>query len=118
MQRHHRTLWFSALLIASCGGAPNWQLACGCMPASNRAAQELGITSFLEDGSIDAKLLVTKLDEYFSRPRDATETLVAVRELGPFHSQSCYQVNLHLVRCYYWLFSPANNLKSWESQPF
>ena len=104
MQRHTRTLWFIALLLASCGGASNWQLACGCMPNSSVAGQELGITTYLEDGSIDPKLLVAKLDEYLARRGVAVETLAAVRQLGPFHDQACYQPSLGTARCYYWLW--------------
>jgi hypothetical protein len=107
MRRYLRILWFSTLLVASCGGASKWQIACGCATVSNRAAWDLGINTFLDDGSIDADLLVAKLKENLSR-RTAIETFDAVRELGQFHDKACYLVNLKLVRCHYWMWEAAS----------
>jgi len=108
MLRHNRALWIAALLAAGCGGAAQWKLACGCVSASGAAGQELGVTTYEPDGSIDPKLVVTKLHEYFERRREVTSTLVAVRQLGALHDHTCYQHEHGLVRCFYWFWSNAN----------
>jgi hypothetical protein len=108
MQRRIRTLWVTALVVASCGGASKWEIACGCVPNSVAAGQELGITEYLDDGSIDPKLLVSKLDAYLLGRGAAVETIVAIRELGPFHDHACYEPMRETARCYYWLWDGGN----------
>jgi hypothetical protein len=107
--RHRKgTWWLIALLVASCGGASKWDLACGCASNSSGAGQELGISTYQKDGSIDPVILVRSLDERLMRRGAAVELIVAVREFGPFHDHACYAPSLDSARCYYWLWTSGN----------
>jgi hypothetical protein len=102
--RRHRTLWTAILIVAGCTGATQWKLACGCISASGAAGMELGVTTYLEDGSIDPNLIVTKLHEHLERRTEITSTLVAVRAIGAMHDHVCYKHDNSLVRCLYWFW--------------
>jgi hypothetical protein len=92
------------VVAAGCGGATHWQLACGCVSTSAAIGQELGITTYLEDGSIDPNLIVTKLREKVNTS-GLVATLEAVRAIGPAHNTKCYADSFDTVRCMYWFWN-------------